>query len=66
MAVEVVADWYCGFCEVAGRDRGGEPNCWNCGEAVTVTAWSLVLADSPESGQKNKSPHDNSALPPVA
>jgi hypothetical protein len=38
MAVRVVAHWYCGGCEVEGRDPGAEPRCWNCGDAVTVTA----------------------------
>jgi hypothetical protein len=34
----VVAHWFCGLCEVEGRDAGAEPSCWNCGGAVTVTA----------------------------
>ena len=64
MAIEVVADWYCGFCEVGGRDPGCEPNCWSCAEAVTVTAWYLV--DSPEPGRNDGSPYDSSAVPPAA
>ncbi|WP_158544843.1 hypothetical protein [Blastococcus sp. TF02-09] len=33
--------WNCPPCEVGGRDmqrNGVEPNCWNCGGPVVVTA----------------------------
>lgn len=43
----VVAHWFCGLCEVEGRDAVKEPSCWNCGGAVTVTARpSLEWTDS--------------------
>jgi hypothetical protein len=38
MAAQVVAHWYCGPCDVEGRDPASKPSCWNCGGAVTVTA----------------------------
>jgi hypothetical protein len=38
VAVQVVAHWFCGTCEVEGRDPESEPLCWNCGGSVTVTA----------------------------
>lgn len=37
-AMTVVAHWYCGRCEVEGRDPAAVPSCWNCGSSVTVTA----------------------------
>ncbi|MCU1663107.1 MAG: hypothetical protein QOI36_3024 [Pseudonocardiales bacterium] len=43
----VVAHWYCGHCDVEGRDPATEPSCWNCGGAVIVTARpSLEWTDS--------------------
>jgi hypothetical protein len=66
MAAQVVADWYCGFCEVQGRDRGAVPNCSNCGDAVTVTAWSLVPVDSPEPAVNIRQPGHGTPLPPAA
>jgi hypothetical protein len=45
--VQVVAHWFCGECEVEGRDSATEPMCWNCGGAVTVTARPTVPLDRP-------------------
>jgi hypothetical protein len=39
----VVAHWYCGRCDVEGRDPATEPSCWNCGGTVTVTARPSVV-----------------------
>jgi hypothetical protein len=66
MTVQVVADWYCGFCEVHGRGPGCEPRCCNCQEVVTVTAWSLAPVDPPESGENIEGPCHSSHLPPAA
>jgi hypothetical protein len=30
--------WICRRCEVLGADPAMEPECWNCGGPVTVTA----------------------------
>lgn len=38
MRHRVVAHWLCRPCEVEGRDEHPEPECWNCGGAVVVTA----------------------------
>ncbi|HLU59733.1 MAG TPA: hypothetical protein VKZ81_30100 [Pseudonocardia sp.] len=40
--VQVMAHWFCGACDVEGRDAVTEPTCWNCGGAVTVTARPTV------------------------
>ena len=41
--------WSCALCEVEGQDAqqaGAEPNCWNCGGPVVVTARPTVQAGS--------------------
>jgi len=40
--MQVLAHWFCGACDVEGRDTDSEPSCWNCGGAVTVTARPTV------------------------
>jgi hypothetical protein len=44
---QVVAHWFCGPCEVEGRDPEVEPSCWNCGGSVTVTARPTVSPERP-------------------
>jgi hypothetical protein len=41
----VMAHWFCGDCDVEGRDFAAEPTCWNCGGDVTVTARPTVPMD---------------------
>jgi hypothetical protein len=45
---QVFAHWICRSCEVEGRDLESEPNCWNCGGEVTVTARPTVLMERGE------------------
>lgn len=42
MSSQIVVYWSCSRCEVEGRDPDGEPTCWNCGGAVTITARPTV------------------------
>jgi hypothetical protein len=42
---QVMAHWFCGDCDVEGRDVAAEPTCWNCGGTVTVTARPTVPTD---------------------
>ena len=42
MAVQVVAYYFCRRCDVEGEDPDIEPQCWNCGGSVTVTARPAV------------------------
>jgi hypothetical protein len=44
-SVQVMAHWFCGECDVEGRDVATEPTCWNCGGSVTVTARPTVPTD---------------------
>lgn len=39
---QVMAHWFCGDCDVEGRDVAAEPTCWNCDGPVTVTARPTV------------------------
>jgi hypothetical protein len=43
--VQIMAHWFCGDCDVEGRDVATEPTCWNCGGVVTVTARPTVPMD---------------------
>jgi hypothetical protein len=42
MRHRVLTHWFCRPCEVEGRDESREPECWNCGGAVVVTARPTV------------------------
>jgi hypothetical protein len=45
MSLMVVTHWFCGSCDVEGRDPELEPSCWNCGGLVTVTARPSVSTE---------------------
>ncbi|MHA6795575.1 hypothetical protein ACVGVM_18955 [Pseudonocardia bannensis] len=42
MSYQITSYWTCTPCQVEGRDPEHEPNCWNCGGPVTVTARPVV------------------------
>lgn len=43
MSTQTVAAWVCNPCDVAGRTPSTEePQCWNCGGPVIVTARPVV------------------------
>jgi hypothetical protein len=61
MRHHVLTHWLCRPCDVEGRDESPEPECWNCGGTVVVTARPTVPITGAPAGGTSTNPPTNTA-----